>query len=77
MHEKGVVDRNTVLDNEGVNAEELFAIIKKLQKECIGTSEETFNNVVANKIKERCADCDTINKKFITEAFQLIHDEIY
>ena len=85
MHEKGVVegvaDRDTALDYGDIDAEELLMriieVIKKLEKECCGTNEETFNKIVANKIKEKCLDGDMINKVFLTKSLQLVHDEIY
>lgn len=51
--------------------------IIELQKKFQKISELDFNIAVANIIKETCPEGDLKNKKFLAEAFQLIHDNIY
>ena len=57
--------------------DEVIHNIIELQKKCQEISESEFNVAVANIIKETCTEGDLKNKKFLAEAFQLIHDNIY
>jgi hypothetical protein len=57
--------------------DEIVHAIIELQKKCQEISEAEFNNVTVNIIRENCPKEDKTNKKFLTEVFKLIHDNIY
>lgn len=57
--------------------DEIVHTIVELQKKCQEISETEFNDVVMNTIREICPKDDITNKRFLTEVFKLIHDNIY
>ena len=57
--------------------DEIVHGIIELQKNCQEISEVEFNNIVGDVIREICSEDDKTSKKFITEIFDLIHDNIY
>lgn len=57
--------------------DEIVHTIIDLQKKCQEISETEFNNVVVNIIGEYCSKDDITNQRFLTEVFELIHDNIY
>lgn len=57
--------------------DEVIHNIIELQKKCQEISESEFIIAIAIIIKETCPEGDLKNKKFLAQAFQLIHDNIY